>query len=67
VCFLEPSYTGFIVGFGFSLVLGSGSGMQLRPPAIKWFPAAKTGLIAGIVVAGFGLASPIRSPCHVGC
>ena len=29
---------------------------------MKWFPARKTGLIAGIVVAGFGLASVYISP-----
>jgi hypothetical protein len=29
---------------------------------VKWFPARKTGLIAGIVVAGFGLASVYISP-----
>ena len=63
VCFLEPSYTGFIVGFG--LLAGAGIGFgyaAATPPAIKWFPAAKTGLIAGIVVAGFGLASAYIGP-----
>jgi OFA family oxalate/formate antiporter-like MFS transporter len=29
---------------------------------VKWFPAAKTGMIAGIVVSGFGLASVYVAP-----
>jgi len=32
------------------------------PPALKWFPPAKTGLIAGLVVAGFGLAPVYLAP-----
>ncbi|KKK46972.1 hypothetical protein LCGC14_3159900, partial [marine sediment metagenome] len=31
-------------------------------PAVKWFPPKKTGLIAGIVVSGFGLASVYAAP-----
>ena len=54
---------GFIIGFG--LLAGAGIGFgyaSATPPAIKWFPAAKTGLIAGIVVSGFGLASVYAAP-----
>jgi OFA family oxalate/formate antiporter-like MFS transporter len=54
---------GFILGFG--LLAGSGIGFgyaSTTPPAVKWFPAARTGLIAGIVVAGFGLASVYAAP-----
>jgi len=50
--------TGFIVGFG--ILTGAGIGLgyaSATPPALKWFPPKKTGLIAGIVVSGFGLAS----------
>jgi MFS family permease len=53
----------WIVGFG--LLMGSGLGFgyaSATPPAIKWFPPAKTGMIAGIVVAGFGLASVYIAP-----
>lgn len=53
----------FIVGFG--MLAGSGIGFgyaSATPPAVKWFPPAKTGMIAGIVVAGFGLASAYISP-----
>jgi OFA family oxalate/formate antiporter-like MFS transporter len=41
------------MGFGYS---------STTPPAIKWFPAARTGLIAGLVVGGFGLASVYIAP-----
>ena len=51
--------------FGFGLLAGSGFAFgyaSATPPAVKWFPAAKTGLIAGIVVSGFGLASVYTAP-----
>jgi OFA family oxalate/formate antiporter-like MFS transporter len=53
----------FMVGFG--LLAGTGIGFgyaSATPPAVKWFSAAKTGLIAGIVVSGFGLASVYAAP-----
>lgn len=54
---------GFIIGFGVLAGAGIGFGYaSATPPAIKWFPAAKTGLIAGIVVSGFGLASVYAAP-----
>jgi OFA family oxalate/formate antiporter-like MFS transporter len=54
---------GFILGFG--LLAGAGIGFgyaSATPPAVKWFPPARTGLIAGIVVSGFGLASVYVAP-----
>ena len=54
---------GFILGFG--LLAGAGIGFgyaSATPPAVKWFPAARTGVIAGIVVSGFGLASVYVAP-----
>jgi OFA family oxalate/formate antiporter-like MFS transporter len=54
---------GYIVGFG--LLAGAGFGFgyaSATPPAVKWFPRQRTGLIAGIVVSGFGLASVYTSP-----
>jgi OFA family oxalate/formate antiporter-like MFS transporter len=57
------SSVGFVIGFG--LLAGAGIGFgyaSATPPAVKWFPAAKTGLIAGIVVSGFGLASVYTAP-----
>lgn len=54
---------GFIIGFGILAGAGIGFGYaSATPPALKWFPAAKTGLIAGIVVSGFGLASVYAAP-----
>ncbi len=48
----------YILGFGVLAGTGIGFGYaSATPPAVKWFPARRTGLIAGIVVSGFGLAS----------
>jgi nitrate/nitrite transporter NarK len=57
------SLAAFIVGFGVLAGIGIGFGYaSATPPAVKWFPPQKTGLIAGIVVAGFGLASVYIAP-----
>ncbi|MDT8440515.1 MAG: OFA family MFS transporter [Desulfuromonadales bacterium] len=57
------SYWAWVVGFGVMAGMGIGFGYSAAtPPALKWFPPAKTGLIAGIVVAGFGLASVYIAP-----
>ncbi len=54
---------GFIIGFGIFAGAGIGFGYaSATPPAVKWFPPAKTGLVAGIVVSGFGLASVYAAP-----
>ena len=53
----------YVLGFG--ILAGAGIGLgyaAATPPAVKWFPSRMTGLIAGIVVAGFGLASVYISP-----
>ena len=53
----------WILGFGVLTGLGLGFGYaSATPPAIKWFPPSKTGIIAGTVVAGFGLASVYIAP-----
>ncbi|MBI5074856.1 MAG: OFA family MFS transporter [Nitrospirae bacterium] len=53
----------FVIGFGIFAGAGIGLGYaSATPPAVKWFSARKTGLIAGLVVAGFGLASVYISP-----
>jgi OFA family oxalate/formate antiporter-like MFS transporter len=53
----------YTLGFGLLVGLGMGFGYSsTTPPAIKWFPAARTGLIAGMVVGGFGLASVYIAP-----
>ena len=57
------SVAGYVLGFG--LLAGAGIGFgyaSATPPAVKWFSKAKTGLIAGIVVSGFGLASVYAAP-----
>ena len=60
---MTTSLIGFIIGFGVLAGAGIGFGYaSATPPAVKWFPAAKTGMIAGIVVSGFGLASVYAAP-----
>ncbi len=57
------SVFGFIVGFGVLAGMGIGMGYAAATPAaVKWFPPQRTGLVAGLVVAGFGLASVYISP-----
>jgi MFS transporter, OFA family, oxalate/formate antiporter len=57
------SLTGFVLGFGLLAGTGIGFGYSAATPAaIKWFPPQKTGLVTGIVVAGFGLASVYIAP-----
>ncbi len=57
------NYWVWIVGFGLLAGTGIGFGYSAAtPPALKWFPPRKTGLIAGIVVSGFGLASVYIAP-----
>lgn len=61
------SIYGFVIGFGILAGIGIGFGYaSATPPAVKWFPPEKTGLIAGIVVAGFGLASVYIAPLATG-
>jgi len=60
---MTTSPMGYMLGFG--LLAGAGIGFayaSATPPAVKWFPAARTGLVAGIVVSGFGLASVYAAP-----
>ncbi len=52
-----------IIGFG--ILAGTGIGLgyaSATPPALKWFPPQKKGVITGIVVSGFGLASVYIAP-----
>lgn len=60
---LTNSYAAWVIGFGVLSGAGFGFGYAAAtPPALKWFSSAKTGLIAGIVVAGFGLAPVYIAP-----
>ncbi|WP_394708453.1 OFA family MFS transporter [uncultured Desulfuromusa sp.] len=57
------NYWAWVVGFGMLAGTGIGFGYSAAtPPALKWFSPAKTGMIAGIVVSGFGLASVYIAP-----
>lgn len=50
---------------GFGLLFGTAMGLGYAAPtpaAVKWFGPHKRGLISGLVVAGFGLASVIWAP-----
>lgn len=63
VCSQTSDYWGWIFGFGILSGLGFGFGYSAAtPPALKWFSPTKTGLIAGIVVAGFGIAPVYLAP-----
>lgn len=56
-------YVAWVLGFGVLAGTGIGFGYSsATPPALKWFPPARTGLIAGLVVSGFGLASVYIAP-----
>ncbi len=55
--------SGYVLGFG--ILTGAGIAFAYAaatPPAIKWFPPAKTGMIVGIVVSGFGMAPVYAAP-----
>jgi MFS transporter, OFA family, oxalate/formate antiporter len=57
------NYAAWLIGFGLLAGVGIGFGYSAAtPPALKWFPPSKTGQIAGLVVAGFGLASVYIAP-----
>jgi OFA family oxalate/formate antiporter-like MFS transporter len=57
------NYIAWVLGFGVLAGTGIGFGYSAAtPPALKWFPPSKTGLIAGLVVSGFGLASVYIAP-----
>jgi len=53
----------FVLTFG--VITGAGIGLSslaTTPPALKWFPPEKKGLITGIVVGGIAFASVVYSP-----
>ena len=59
----STNYWAWVLGFGVLAGTGIGFGYSAAtPPALKWFPSSKTGLIAGIVVAGFGIAPVYIAP-----
>lgn len=55
----------WVYTLAFGLLIGTGIGFvysTASPTALKWFPGSKTGLISGIVVAGFGMGSAWVAP-----
>jgi OFA family oxalate/formate antiporter-like MFS transporter len=60
---LMKSYTGLIIGFGIMGGIGMGIGYAApTPAALKWFGPHKRGLIAGLVVGGYGGAALYIAP-----
>ena len=56
-------YWNWVLGFGGLVGAGLAFGYSAATPAaLKWFPPARSGLVAGIVVAGFGLAPAYIAP-----
>lgn len=63
LCSTTTSYGAWLLGFGVLAGTGIGFGYSsATPPALKWFPPSRTGFIAGLVVAGFGLAPVYLAP-----
>lgn len=63
VASLSTNYYLWLLGFGILGGTGIGFGYSATTPAaLKWFSSAKTGMIAGIVVSGFGLAPIYIAP-----
>src|ERR1035437_1986777 len=59
----STGYISWVLGFGVLVGAGMGFGYSAStPPGLKWFPASKTGIIAGLIVAGFGLAPVYIAP-----
>lgn len=60
---LTHSLTALVISFG--VLAGTGIGLgyaSATPAAVKWFPPHKKGMVTGLVVAGFGLASVYIAP-----
>ncbi|MHB8157082.1 MAG: L-lactate MFS transporter [Desulfocucumaceae bacterium] len=63
ICGATLNLTGITIGFG--LVIGAALGFGYAAPtpvAVKWFQPHRKGMIAGLVIAGFGGASIYASP-----
>jgi len=59
--FLSPVM--LVVTFG--IIAGAGIGtanVATVPPAVKWFPPEKKGMVTGVSVAGIGISSVVYSP-----
>ncbi len=57
------SYAGILLGFGLLGGIGMGIGYAApTPAALKWFGPHKRGLVAGLVVSGYGFAAFYVAP-----
>ncbi len=60
---LSKSYAGLVIGFGIMGGVGMGIGYAApTPAALKWFGPHQRGLVAGLVVSGYGGAALYISP-----
>jgi len=60
---LMKSYLGLVIGFGILGGIGMGLGYAApTPAALKWFGTHRRGLIAGLVVGGYGGAALYIAP-----
>lgn len=60
---MMKSYTGLVIGFGIFGGIGMGLGYAApTPAALKWFGPHRRGLIAGLVVGGYGGAALYIGP-----
>lgn len=60
---VAKSYAGLVVGFGVFGGIGMGIGYAApTPAALKWFGPHQRGLVAGLVVSGYGGAALYISP-----
>jgi len=63
VCGLTKTYGGLVLGMGVLGGIGMGIGYAApTPAALKWFGPHKRGLVAGLVVGGYGGAALYISP-----
>lgn len=62
---LPPGSFPWTMVLGFGVMTGIGIGLAYAattPAAVKWFPPWRKGVVTGIVVSGFGLASLYAAP-----
>lgn len=67
IAFVSSSFFITVIGLSifFGIFFGSAMGLvysSTMPPAVKWFGPNKRGLVAGLVVSGFGAASIFIAP-----
>ena len=61
----SKSYLIWLLGYGLFIGVGIGFGYAaITPVVIKWYPDKKSGLVTGIVVAGFGLSAVYIAPLY---